>query len=130
MLRKKQYKDLNSQFYSSRKERKQYELLSEAICPCKNFSYFDEVYDEDGAKKALIGFFQNLEKIKPSKILNTGFREEYYSFFINLMLFYDALSNGKYCIACHELLSLYHYEPILQERIYYNLLLLYREYLE
>ncbi|MBS6591503.1 MAG: hypothetical protein KH324_08410 [Ruminococcus sp.] len=48
---------------------------------------------------------------------------------INLIPFQQALARGKYSLACHELETLFVSHPILQPRIYYNLIRLGQKYL-
>lgn len=85
---------------------------------------------ESAAKSDLIIFFKALRHCRPDRKLNLGFRTGYYSFLINLLPLQNALVNQNYALACHELETLFAYEPILQNRIYCNLWSLYKKYLE
>lgn len=111
---------------------KRYDKLKEIIQPCRNFdcSYESRSYDEETAKKALVSFFLEFEKLEPEKKLRLGNRKNYYSFIINILPFRRALHKKFYAVACHELLTLYHYEPILQPRIYHSLLSLFHSELK
>lgn len=90
---------------------------------------FGKKCNEEAAKAELINFFEILRRCRPEKKLNLGLRTGYYSFLINFIPLAIALDSGKYALACHELQTLLAYEPVLQERIYWNLLRLYKEYL-
>lgn len=89
---------------------------------------FGEPCDENAARLDLILFFENLLRCRPDRKY-CSFRTGYYSFLINFIPLERALNEGKYALACHELETLFAHEPILQERIYFNLLRLYRKYL-
>lgn len=110
---------------------KKYLKLEKFIEPCNKFSgiIWNRQCDEEKAQTVLLNFFNALQKIKPDKKLNLGLRTGYYSFLINMIPLQQAVSNNKYALACHELCTLFYNEPILQERIYYNLMLLYKTYL-
>lgn len=131
--RKTEYQNslpLNKNFYKGHGEKVRYERLLSIIKPCGNFGYYDGEDKEITAKQTLISFFKEFEKIKPSGVFICGIRREGYSFLINLTLFFRAVYQKRYCAACGELISLFVYEPILQPRIYYNLLYIYHNYLE
>lgn len=107
--------------------------LKKAIDLLDGFSKaaFDEPCDEEKAKSALLNFFSVLKTIKADKTLKvSSSRGGYYSFMRNMIPFIKALNKEKYALACHELQTLCHYEPILQQCIYCNLMFLYRKYLE
>lgn len=107
--------------------------LKKAIDSLDEFSKaaFDEPCDEEKAKSALLNFYSVWKTIKADKtLIISNTRGGYYSFMIKMIPFMKALDRKKYALACHELRTLCHYEPILQQRIYCNLMLLYREYLE
>lgn len=90
---------------------------------------FGEPCDETLAMGDLLKFFDVLTQCGPDNYLNTnGSRGWYYSFLMNLIPVQRALRNKKYALACHEIQTLAAYEPILQERIYYNLLFLCDKY--
>ena len=92
---------------------------------------YKEVCDEDAARYELISFFKTFQKCGPDKrLFISGRPGGYYSFLINLMAVRNALVSGKYALACHELKTLFDYEPILQERIYYPLCSLYEDYIK
>ncbi len=111
------------------KNQRKYKKLYKYIKPIIEYNHSNNK-NEDAAKKLLYEFFKHLEKIKPSKELNLSRIYSYYSFFINLIPLRQELIKNNYSDACHELITLYEYEPILQNRIYQSLLLLNKEYLE
>lgn len=78
--------------------------------------------NEDAAQNGLKRFFNALERCSPDKKLDLGTRTGYYSFLINFIPLKRAIENKQYALACHELETLMAYEPVLQERIYYNLI--------
>lgn len=117
--------------HSDWQSNKKYIRLQKII---KQWHFFDaalgEHCNEIEAKSELNNFFKVLQSCRPDRKLNLGFRTGYYSFLINLLPLQKALENQKYALACHELETLFAYEPILQERIYCNLWLLYEKYLK
>lgn len=108
--------------------RKQKRRLSAVLKACEEFDSPFVTHNEDKAKSALVDFFSVLLKEKPDKKLKIS--RSYYSFYFNLLPLRRALSEKKYALACHELLTLCAYEPYMQYRIYTCLLGLYRDYLE
>lgn len=107
--------------------------LKKAIDSLDEFSEaaWDKPCDEEKAKSALLNFYSVLKTIKADKrLMISSNRGGYYSFMINTIPFMKALDRKKYALACHELRTLCRYEPILQQRIYGSLALLYKEYLE
>ncbi|ADL67878.1 hypothetical protein [Thermoanaerobacterium thermosaccharolyticum] len=78
------------------------------------------------ARRALQEFYVEFKKLKPSKkyekrdILHM-------SYIFHLVKIKKALKEQKYMRACNELISLMHYEPFLQGRIYYNVIKLLEE---
>lgn len=112
------------------KHGRKYRRLQKVLDQWKNYSgaVFGDPYDEKAAEADLILFFEKLSSCRPDRKY-CEFRTGYYSFLINFLPLQSALSKGKYALACHELETLFTHEPVLQERIYFNLLRLYREYL-
>lgn len=106
--------------------------LKKAIDSLDEFSKaaLDKPCDEEKAKSVLLNFYSALGTARAEKTLFFSDRGNYYSFMINMIPFQKALDAKKYALACHELRTLCHYEPILQQRIYHSLMLLYREHLE
>lgn len=90
---------------------------------------YGEACDEILAKEILRDFFAVLCAAAPDKELEMP-RDNYYSFLLNMIPMRNALKQKKYALACHELATLFHYEAVLQERIYYNLIDLYQKYVE
>lgn len=110
--------------------KKRYEQLALIIKPLEEFDDYFSQYDEDEAKQALINFFAKFKNIEPDKYLDMENRlYDYYSFYINVLLVRNKIKNGQFAKACNELLSLYHYEFMLQKRIYSALIELYNTYL-
>lgn len=109
--------------------RKKYKQLETAIEPLKLFEGIFSEHDEKQAKCALTDFFEKLRDISPDKTLDLGRRHSYYSFYINLLPVMEALKDKHYARACHEIITLNYYEPILQMRIYKGLMFLQNEFL-
>ena len=109
---------------------KSYKQIEKLLVECKKYDRLDTLHDESAAREALIHFFEGFIKIKPDKVLKIQRCGSYYSFYINLIPLRNALSESRYSLACHELITLAFYEPILQKRIYICLIMLYREFLE
>lgn len=80
------------------------------------------------AKKVLEVFFKNFVNLSPNKNNNVGARHNYYSYLIQMLQIHNMLIKKDYTSCCQEILTLYHYENILQKRIYYNLIYLYNNY--
>ena len=107
--------------------------LKAAIEPLYEFDEYGKSFDEEKAKLTLIRFFRELNNIKPDKyfiaegrVVSVG----YYSYFINLIPVMLAINSKQYASACHEIITLNHYERILQQRVYLGLMILYHKYLE
>lgn len=106
-----------------------YKLLNKAISPLQKYDNYFGKFDEVEVKETLIEFFKVLQGIAPDKKLNvTEF--SYYSAYSYLLNVRRALTDGRYANACNEILTLNHFEPILQNRIYVGLIRLYHEFLE
>lgn len=80
------------------------------------------------AKEALYIFYEELTKCKPSKKYKNR-NGEHMSYLRYLVAIKKALLEEKYMRACNELLSIIHYEPFLQKRIYFNIINLLKEHL-
>ncbi|MEZ0536011.1 hypothetical protein ACAG39_02040 [Caldicellulosiruptoraceae bacterium PP1] len=80
------------------------------------------------AKKALVIFYNELKKYKPSKIYEQRnsmlLHTSYILHFVNIK---KAFMEKKYLRVCNEIRTLMFNEPFLQARIYYNLIKLLRE---
>ena len=87
---------------------------------------YDSWWNDEGeeknleAKKALQNFYKELKKLKPSKKYEKNIT--HFSYIPYLVKIKKALDERKYMRACNEIISLMHYEPFLQGRIYYNVL--------
>jgi hypothetical protein len=73
------------------------------------------------ARKALYDFYLELKKYKPCRVYA---RRDilHMTYFPYLVRIKKALKERKYQRACNELVSLMHYEPFFQGRIYFNVL--------
>ncbi len=116
-------------YYEDRYARANYQQLKKLIEPLYRYDDYYGEYDEEEAKNILKGFFMHLSDIEPDDFLDLGARRDYYSFYINLLPVWKALRNQQYAIACHEIATLNHYEPMLQKRIYGALMGLYKKFL-
>jgi len=105
-----------------------YSLLHECMERVDYKGVYASIDDELKAKSLLIEFFENLEKLEPTKMIYA--KMYYYSFTSYMFKFYSALIKEQYCGACGELLEMCFFEPILQQRIYYNLLDIYHRLLK
>ncbi|GGK23242.1 hypothetical protein GCM10010965_15060 [Caldalkalibacillus thermarum] len=80
------------------------------------------------AREVLYQFYDELLKRKPAKIYEK--RDAIHSWYLFHMLHIrKAFEEEKYMRVCHEIITLMHYEPLLQGRIYYNLLKMLETYL-
>jgi len=94
-------------------------------------------YDIDGeegekknqkAKEILLVFYKELLKVKPEKKYDAG--RFHLSYLFQLIPIRKAFEEQRYMRVCNELLSLLHFEPITQPRIYYNVLRMLKHYLD
>lgn len=80
------------------------------------------------AKKALVLFCDELRKRKPAKVYEK--RDAIHSWYLFHMLHIrKAFEEEKYMRVCHEIITLMYYEPLMQGRIYYNLIRILEHYL-
>lgn len=96
---------------------------------------YDNWFNDEGerrnqeAKKALLIFYNELIKYKPSKVYEK--KDLFHTSYINFLLeIKKAFVEEKYMRACNELISLMHYEPFFQGRIYFNVLNLLKDGLD
>lgn len=88
-----------------------------------NYEYNER--EETIAYLLLSCFYDEFVKIKPHRKVS----KEMYCQYITLLLFIDeAFRKKRYTYVCNHISSLNHYTDITQERIYYNLLSLFRKY--
>lgn len=120
----------NDDVYNNRTRDKRYIKLRRLILQWGDYSgsIFDKPCDEAAAKNDLLTFYGALIKCKPDKHILKDMRG-YYAYLINIIPFQQALAKRKYSLACHELETLFVSHPILQPRIYYNLIRLGKKYL-
>lgn len=86
----------------------------------------DDVQEQ--ARLALAELFATMRKCNPDRkfhSVDTG----HFTFMRNFLPICEALEKRDYCWACHELLTLFHYEPVFQRRIFYPLLWLLSKYI-
>lgn len=109
--------------------------LRELIEPLEKFQGWDierDEHEEVAAKAALKQFFTEFKKATPHEHIE--FKHAggwgYYSYFLSVVPIWEALMKGKYCMACHELITVYAYEQLLQKRVYNALMYLERKFLE
>ena len=93
---------------------------------------YDNWFNDEGkeknqeAKKALADFCRELLKRRPEKTYKKR-NMLHMSYIINLVNMKRAFMQRKYMRVCNELISLMHYKPFFQPRIYYNVLKLLEE---
>lgn len=73
------------------------------------------------AREVLYIFYAEFKKYKPSKTYENrnGLHTSYIRFLVAIK---KAFMEEKYMRVCNELYSLIHYEPFLQNRIYFNII--------
>ena len=105
------------------------EKLNFIIAELQEFDLYSSENNNVEAEKAVIEFFEKFMQIEPDENLHLGARKNYFSYMIQMLCLKKALEHKNYQAFCHELLTIHHYEQILQKRIYYNLIYLYNAYL-
>ena len=91
------------------------------IYPYDNWFNNDGEDENEKAKLALYKFYNELLNYKPSKEYSN--KEHYHFSYIRYLIeIKKAINEELYQRACNELISLMHYEPFFQGRIYYNVL--------
>lgn len=98
-----------------------YENLISLLKPYDN--WFNDQGEEKNiqAKEALFLFYKLLQEYIPSKTYKKK-DGNHMSYLRHLIAIKKALLEEKYMRACNELLSLIHYDYILQGRIYFNII--------
>lgn len=91
--------------------------------------YINEL-EKNCDKSAVENFFKKLMRLSPNKKYNLGIRQNHYSFMFQILPLRESLIQKDYAKFTHELVTLHHYENILQKRIYHNLIYLYKSYFE
>ena len=112
------------------KNERSYQELAELLKPLAKYHVLNAAMSEAEAKRLLTAFMQEFRKLCPDKNYYIGNRESDSSYLINLIPIEEALRKHEYALACHELLTLDAYEPILQTRIRSNLIALYKSFLK
>ena len=116
-------------FQSKKQKLNQYiEELNEYMCVLCD--YTGKVYDNEKAKKDVERFFEQFIKLSPDRKYKVGRMQNHYSYFSTFLKMKLNLINKEYPEFCHELITLNHYENLLQKRIYYNIVELYNNYFE
>lgn len=77
------------------------------------------------AKQALSTFYIEIKKLKPDREYKNDFL--HISYLNYLVRIRKAFIEQKYMLVCNEMISLMHYEPFFQGRIYYNVISLLEE---
>lgn len=85
-------------------------------------------YDNEKARKDLECFFKHFIKLSPDRKYDSGKTRNHYSYCTTLLKMKLCLINKKYPEFCHELITLHHCENLLQKRIYFNVVNLYKKY--
>jgi len=102
--------------------------ISSIIEPYDNWFNNDEPERNLEAKQALYSFYKELKKLTPEKEYR---KKQYHSSYLNFLIkIKEAFMEEKYMRVCNELISLMHYEPYLQGRIYYNMIKILEDGLE
>lgn len=104
--------------------------LRQLIEELKKYSSFDVREDNEQAKIAITNFFNQFVKLKPHGEYKAARIGNNYSYMINLLPMRQRLLDKNYNGFCHELLTLDHYEDILQKRIFHNVIYLYNTHFE
>ena len=104
------------------------EELSEYECVLCDHT--GKVYDNEKARKDVEHFFKQFICLSPHRKYEVGRMENHYSYFGTFLKMKLNLINKEYPEFCHELITLNHYENLLQKRIYYNIVELYNNYFE
>ncbi|MGI6125285.1 MAG: hypothetical protein ACOYIG_14140 [Acetivibrionales bacterium] len=87
---------------------------------------YDNWNNNDGAvknleaKQALYDFYCQFKKLTPDK--EYKITRHHISYLDHIIKIKEAFMEDKYMRVCNELISLMHYEPYLQRRIYYNII--------
>ncbi len=83
-----------------------------------------------GQTEDVAHFFEQFLKIPPDKKYNAGRLGNHYSYLGTLFKMKIRLINEEYPEFCHELITLHHYENLLQRRIFFNIAKLYNIFIE
>ena len=106
------------------KNRKKVNVIIEQMG--KNFGWKSPKNNQQLALQMLKDFLTAYKNVKPDKHLE--FNRNYLAYIRNLFLIRNALHEGDYGTACHELETLAYYHGLYQVRIYVNLKKLLEEY--
>ncbi len=104
--------------------------LKQLIDELSKYSSFDIREDNKQAKTAIADFFKQFVKLDPHNKYSAARIGNNYSYMINLLPMRQCLVDKNYNRFCHELITLDHYEDILQKRIFYNVIYLYSIHFE
>ncbi len=99
--------------------------LKQLIDEINKYSSFNIREDNKQAKTAIVDFFKQFVKLDPHNKYSTARIGNNYSYMLNLLPMRQSLLDKNYNRVCHELITLNHYEDILQKRIFYNVIYLY-----
>jgi len=87
---------------------------------------FDNWWNDKGAdsnlaaRAALLDFYRELRKLRPAREYAPG-NMFHTSYIRGLLAVKVALAEGRYMRTCNEVISLMAYQPLLQRRVYCNL---------
>lgn len=109
--------------------KKQIEItLSSLVSPYADWSKREEEVYKEEARLALHDFYNKLLSLEPEK----EYRNDYLhiGYLEYLIYIKRAIDEKDYVMVCNELGKLLHFEHVLQNRIYYNLINMLEEVLE
>jgi len=86
-----------------------------------NWRSDEEAGSDLAARAALLDFCQELKKFRPAREYVPG-GMFHTSYIRSLLAVKTALAERQYTRACNEIISLMAYQPLLQGRVYYNLI--------
>lgn len=118
---------MSYRIYFEVKKQREYMTVNAAANQLDKYGAYDDTGDDEAARKALIDFFQVLLKVKPSEEYDGGSNKNYYAYIPKLLMLRNLLESGKYANYVWEMSSFLVREPVLQPRIYYNLIAMYEK---
>ncbi len=102
--------------------------LSSLVSPYTDWSKRNKKTYKEGARLALQAFYRKLINLKAEE---KYCKEDLHIGYLEYLIYIKkAIDDRDYVMACNELEKLMHFEPVLQKRIYYNLINMLEEVLE
>lgn len=97
----------------------------------KNYQYIYDDYDVNSeqnmlAKKVIEEFYTDLLTLKHQKEYVVAFH--HFTYFHNLILLDNLMQKQKYIDVCNDIFSFNHYENILQARVLYGMITVFKKY--